>query len=263
MIELSANQYNMVANVFSFTVAAMAIAALFFLVQRSEVLPRYRAGVALLGLIALVTGYNYVRLLQSWQDAYKVVGGTLRSTGIPYSESLRYSDWLLTLPLLLVALVLVLDLKKQQARLRSLVLVLLAAEMVVLGFPSQGSTDLASRWMWWGISLVPYTLILFQLYGSLGAAVKAQPSDARKLAGAARFLILVTLLAYPAIYVLPLVGVTGATATMVTQIGFAAADLVVGGLCTILIYMVASSKTLPEKELAGAAPASAFRGLKV
>lgn len=110
--------------------------------------------------------------------------------------------------------------------------------------------------------MVPFTLIVFQLYASMGAAVKAQSDDARKLTALARFVILLALSVYPAIYLLPILGLVGPTAFVVTQVGLAAADLVASGLCGILIYMIAHSKTLPEKDTAGS-HASALRGLKV
>lgn len=262
MVGLSVNQYYLIANVFAFAIAALGVTGGFLLLQRSEVLQRYRAGVTIAGLVALVSAYNQVRLYQGWNNAFTVVNGTLKSTGVPLADTYGYSNWLLTVPLLLVGLVLVLDLSKRQARLRSLVLILLSAEVVVLGFPGQSSSGVADRWLWWAVAMVPFTLIVFQLYGSMGPAVKAQPDDARKLTGLTRFVILLALSVYPALYLLPLAGVVGPMALVATQIGFVAADLVANGLCGILVYMIASSKTFSEKETAGV-HASAMRGLKV
>lgn len=262
MVGLSVNQFHLVTNVLSFTIAAMGIAGLFFLLQRAEVLPRYRTAITLLGLVALVSTYNYVRIYMSWHGSFTVVNGALRSTGVVYDDTYRYTDWLITVPLLLVALVCALDLSKRQARLRSVVLALLAAEMVVLGFPGQAATDVASRWLWWGIAMVPLALIVFQLFGSMASAIKAQPPEARRLTTMARLLILLAFSVYPAIYLLPLLNVTGPLAVMISQLGFAAADLVANVLGGIVIYMIASSKTFPEKDAMGP-HASALRSLKV
>ena len=262
MVGLSVNQYYLIANVFAFAIAALGVTGGFLLLQRSEVFQRYRAGVTVAGLLALVSAYNHIRLYQSWNSAFSVVNGTLKSTGMLFVDTYRYSDWLLTVPLLLVALVLVLDLSKRQARLRGLILILLAAEMVVLGFPGQASSDASGRWLWWAVAMVPFTLIVFQLYGSMASAVKAQPDDARKLTGLTRFMILLAVSVYPAVYLLPLLGVAEPMAFLVTQISFVAADLVANGLCGILIYMIASSKTFPEKD-AAASHVPALRGLKV
>ena len=262
MAGLSVNQYYLISNVLAFAIAALGVTGGFLLLQRSEVLQRYRAGVTIAGLVALVSAYNHVRLYQGWSKAFTVVNDTLDATGIPLVDTYGYSDWLLTVPLSLVALVLVQDLSKRQARLRSLVLILLSAEMVVLGFPGQSSSDVSGRWLWWAVAMVPFTLIVFQLYGSMGSAVKAQPDDARKLTGLTRFMILLALAVYPTIYLLPLVGVPEPMALVITRVGFVAADLVASGLCGILVYMIASSKTFPEKETAGN-HVPALRGLKV
>lgn len=146
MVGLSVNQYYLITNVFAFAIAALGVTGSFLLLQRFEVLQRYRAGITVAGLVALVSAFNHVRLYQGWNDALTVVNGTLKSTGVPFVDTYRYTDWLLTVPLLLVALVLVLDLSKRQARLRNLVLILLSAEMVVLGFPGQATTDASGRW---------------------------------------------------------------------------------------------------------------------
>lgn len=135
MGELGVIQYDIVVNVFSLTLAAMGVAAAFFLMQRNEVLPRYKMGLTLLGLVAGVSAYFYYRLYGSWTEAFGVMNGTLRSSGTAFNEGLRYAEWLLTAPLLLVALVHVLDMPAQQARLRSTVLGVLAVEMIILRFP--------------------------------------------------------------------------------------------------------------------------------
>lgn len=262
MIDLSASQFHLIENVLSFASAAMGIIGAFLLLQRAEVQPKYRSAITVLGIVALLSAYNHFRLYQSWHGAFAVVNGILQGTGAAYDDSSRYSCWLLSIPLLLVAFVLALDMSKRQALLRGIILASISAEMVVLGLPGQPVSDAATRWLWWAIEMVPFTLILFQLFGSMAGAVKAQADEPRKIAGITRLLISFALSGYSVIYLLPLVGLSTALETVATQAGFAAADVLGFGLCGLLIYMLASSKTQPSKELVTATHAPALRGIR-
>jgi bacteriorhodopsin len=155
---------------------------------------------------------------------------------------------LLTVPLLVIALVLVLDMPARQARLRCLVLGLQAAEMILLGYPGQISTVTSTRWLWWGAAMVPFLIIVQQLYIGLADAVAAQPKEARGLVVAARFMMVLTWCFYPAVYILPLVGVTGSTSFIATQVGYAGADITAKAVYGLLIFMIAYRKTQIERE---------------
>lgn len=253
VLELGYVQYQTVVNVFSFTMTATSIASIFFFLKRQEVLPRYRTAVTLLGLVSFVATCNYLRLLLSWRETFQVVNGAVVQTGVPYDDLYRYADWLLTVPLLLVALVLVLDLPLRQARLRSTILGLLAVEMIVLGYPGQIATTMEKRWLWWIISMVPFLIIIQQLYGGLSAAVRAEPTEARRLISIARLVTVVTWSAYPILYLLPIVFPAGPSAVVATQVGYAAADTVAKAVYGLLICRIAQSKSAAVAEAAAAA----------
>ena len=251
MYELSLNQFNLTATIFSFAIGAMGIAGIFFFAQRSEVLPRYRLSLMLLSLVGLVGAYNYYRLYESWQSSFVIVNGIVRSTGVPYNDIFRYADWLLTVPLLLTAFVFVLDLPARQARLRSGVLVLLSVEMLALGYPSQIASTIETRWLWWGAAMVPFFIIFYQLYVGLAKTMTAEPQEARKLVKGARLLTLLTWSFYPAVSVLPLVGFKGSTMFIATEAGYATADIMSKAVFGVLIYMAAASKSLPRVDMSG------------
>ncbi len=242
-MSISVLQYDLVVNVFSFTMSAMGAAAAFAMLQRQEVLPRYRVAVVLVALVPLVATYNYYRLFEAWQMAFSVSNGVVTSTGRAFNDTYRSADWLVTVPMLVVALVLVLDLPARQAKLRSLVLGIQAAEMILLGYPGQISTLASTRWLWWGAAMVPFAIIVQQLYGGLASAVAAQPAQVRGLVTLARFVTVLTWCFYPAVYVLPLIGVTGTTAFIATQLGYAGADLAAKVGYGLLIYAIAARKS--------------------
>jgi bacteriorhodopsin len=93
--------------------------------------------------------------------------------------------------------------------------------------------------------MVPFLIIVYQLYVSLADAVKSQPAQARGLVVWARFVTVLTWCFYPIVYTLPLVGVTGSTAFVVTQVGYAGADIAAKAVFGLLIYMIAVRKSEP------------------
>ena len=245
MAEISLTQYHIVLNAYSLTIAATGAASAFFLFKRFDVLPRYKTGVTLLGMVSMIAAYNYTRLLASWHEAFTVVGGAVEQTGIPYDDAYRYADWLLTVPMLLVSLVLVLDMPQRQARFRGFVLGTLAMEMIVLGYPGQIATDALTRWLWWTLAMVPFVIIIHQLYFGLAASIRNEPPASRKLVSAARVVTVLAWSVYPVIYVLPLLGLMGTNTFITTQVLYSVADTTAKALYGVLIASIAIVKSQP------------------
>ena len=255
-LDLSVDQFELVGTVFSFAIGLMGIASLFFLLQRSEVAARYRMPVTLLCLISVVATYNYVRIYMSWHDAFAVVNGVVTSTGVPYNDTFRYADWLITVPLLLVAFVTVLDLPPRQVRLRAGILALLGAEMIALGYPGQIATNVEARWLWFGVGMIPFAIILIQLYGSLGQAVNAEPVEGRTAVKLARLGLVLSWPIYAVVYVLPLLGFKGSFVFVGIQAGYAFADISAKALYGVLIWTAAAAKSAPRAGSSAWHPAS-------
>lgn len=245
-MQLTINEFNLVENVFSFAIGLFGVSALFFLLQRNEVARRYRIMMTLLCLVSSVACYNYVRLFEGWNNAFSIVNGEVRNTGHLYDDIYRYADWMVTVPLLLVSLVLSLDLPARQARLRAVLLASLAVEMIALGYPGQVSNSVETRWIWFGISMVPFMLIAYQLLVTLASATNSQPSGVRGLVLSARVLTLVVWCIYPALFVMPLMGLKGTGAFLTTQISYAVADMVAKCCYGALLYMVVARKSALE-----------------
>ena len=257
MIALTLTQVNLVTNVFALTIAAMGAAAAFFFLQRSEVAPRYRIVVSLVGIVCLIDAYNYYRMFEGWTAAYSVVDGTVRATGLQFNDSYRYAAWFLTVPILLIVLVLVMDLPPAQTRLRSIVLGLQAVEMIVLGYPGQLAADPGARWFWWACAMVPFLVIIYQLYIGLAQSIRNQPAEARGLVTTARLTTVLVWCIYPALYLLPMLELTGPLAFVGTQVGYAVADIIAKAVYGVLIYMVAVRKSEAAPVMAGPLPSQA------
>ena len=247
-------QFELVSNAFSFTIAVMGAATIFFFLSRSQVGGAYKTALTLTGLVTLVACYHYVRILESWKTAFAIVNGELTVTGIPFNDAYRYVDWLLTVPLLLIELILVMRLTRAVTIAKSTKLGLLAALMIMLGYPGEIATEAGTRWLWWGLSMIPFTLIVFDLFVGLRASINSQPPAVRDLVNSARLVTVLSWCFYPIVFLFPMIGFTGGDATTAVQIGYTVADIVAKAMFGVLIYNIARRKS--EGELMAPAPAA-------
>ena len=240
---LSPGQYSLVYNAFSFTIAVMGAATVFFFLSRSQVAPAYRTALTVTGLVTLIALYHYVRIFNSWEGAYALADGAMKQTGSKFNDAYRYVDWLLTVPLLLVELILVMRLSGAETRAKATKLGLLAALMVLLGYPGEISSDPGTRWLWWSLAMIPFVIILYDLFVGLKNSLASQPVEVRGLVSAARWLTVVSWLFYPVVFLFPMIGLTGGTATTAVQVGYTVADIVAKAVFGVLIYVIASRKS--------------------
>ena len=85
---------------------------------------KYKCAVLISDLVTFIVAYHYIRIFNSWVDAYsyapsKLVGGAMETgtptlTGVPFNDAYRYMDWLLTVPLLLIKILLVINLPEKE-----------------------------------------------------------------------------------------------------------------------------------------------------
>jgi bacteriorhodopsin len=251
MIEMTVGQYNLIYNAFSFCFATMAAATLFFWFGRGQVAPRYKTALTITGLVTFIAAYHYLRIGQSWDAAYDVVDGTITATGVAFNDAYRYVDWLLTVPLLLVELILVMGLSRQETISRSLRLGALAALMIALGYPGEIATTAGARWFWGIASMIPFLWIIYELFVGLSKAIADQPEDARGLVDTARWVTVLAWAFYPVVYFAGAIGLDGATANTVIQVGYTIADIVAKAAFGVLIYMIAVRKSDASEAASG------------
>ena len=212
---LSPFQYNLIYNAFSFTIATMGAATLFFWLGRSQVAGVYKTALTITGLVTAIAFYHYIRIAESWDAAYTIQDGVVTATGVPFNDAYRYVDWLLTVPLLLVELILVMRLPRQETINRGVRLGGLAALMIVLGYPGEIATDNGTRWLFWALSMIPFLWIVYELFVGLSDAIERQPENAKGLVSTARWVTVGAWLFYPIVFLAPMVGFTGAGAETV------------------------------------------------
>ncbi|MEN9528646.1 MAG: hypothetical protein RI932_519 [Pseudomonadota bacterium] len=244
---LSVFQYSLIYNAFSFALAAMGAATLFLWFGRSQVSDHYKTAVTISGLVCAIATYHYFRIFHSWEAAYQLKDGVLSATGVAFNDAYRYVDWLLTVPLLLIELVLVMRLSREETASKAKKLGFAAALMIILGYPGEIAADVPTRALWGTLSALPFLYIIWELYRGLGESIERQPENVRELIKKARLLTLASWGFYPIVFMAPYINISGALAQTTIQVGYTVADLVAKAVFGIVIWMIAVHKSEAEK----------------
>jgi bacteriorhodopsin len=246
MTAITLGQFELVYNAFSLTIATMGAATIFLWLGRSQVNANYKTALTISGLVTAIAFYHYVRIFDSWDAAYVVTNGVIKPSGKAFNDAYRYVDWLLTVPLLLVELILVMRLSESETWSKGTRLGLLAAAMIVLGYPGEVSQVSSTRWFWWVLAMIPFVVIVRELYIGLGKSIAEQPANVRGLISKARDLTVLSWCFYPVVFVLPMLGLSGSTAATAVQVGYTIADIVAKAMFGVMIYMIAVKKSENE-----------------
>ena len=257
---LTFGQYSFVYNALSFTIAAMGAATIFLFISRSQVSASYKSAVTISGIVCLIALYHYVRIFNSWDSASSVSNGVVRLTGQPFNDAYRYVDWILTVPLLVTELILVMRLPGGESTVKASRLAILAVIMVALGYPGEISNSSATRWIFWALAMIPFLVIVYDLFAGLRDSIAKQPENARNLVSIARWIVVVTWSFYPIVFVLPMLGFSGPGATVGIQVGYSIADVLAKAAFGLFIYAVAVKKSQAEAGEYGRSPRYATAG---
>jgi len=245
--ELSAGQFQLVYNMLSLAIASMLASFAFFVMARQQLAPRFRPAMVLSSLVVLIAGYHYWRIFESWEGAYALgPAATYVATGHAFNDAYRYVDWLLTVPLLMAELVAVLALPAERRGSLMGRLVVASAAMIALGYPGEISADPMTRIVWAVLSTIPFLYILFVLFTELNTAAAKNDAETKVHLRNTQLLLFATWGFYPIAYAMPLLGVSGAVATVALQVGYSLADIAAKCGYGILVYRIARSKMAAE-----------------
>jgi len=245
-------QWNAVYNALSFGIAGMGSATIFYWLQLPNLTKNYRSALIITGLVTGIATYHYVRIFNSWVDAFELKQNgdtyTVTLSGNPFNDAYRYVDWLLTVPLLLIELILVMKLPADETSRLSTNLGIASAVMVALGYPGEIQNELSTRWFWWACAMLPFLYVVFSLVAGLSEATDRQPESAKGLVAQARYLTVFSWLTYPFVYIVKSAGIKGAIATTYEQIGYSIADVVAKAVFGVLIWAIAAEKSKLEEQ---------------
>jgi bacteriorhodopsin len=253
MFDMTASQFDLVYNCLSFTFASMAASTVFFFLRLSSISEKYKSAMTITGLVTFIAAYHYLRIFNSWVDAYKFqpigAGGEVLDpvlSGVPFNDAYRYMDWLLTVPLLLMEIVLVMPLTAEEANSKCWSLGVAAALMICFGYPGELIIEgnLSMRWMYWVAGMLPFGYVVYQLLVGLQAAIKSEPNpDVSAKINRACWFTVISWCTYPIVYIIPMFGVGGAGSVVGIQIGYCAADIISKCGVGILIYQITAAKS--------------------
>ena len=89
MTDFTAAQFALVYNSFSFTIASMGAATLFFWLSRSQVADVYKTALTITGLVTAIACYHYIRIFESWDAAFVIAGGIAKPSGKDFNDAYR------------------------------------------------------------------------------------------------------------------------------------------------------------------------------
>jgi len=256
MYEMTDMQYQAVYNVLSFALASMMATTMYLWFRSFSVLDKYKSAVLISGLVTFIAAYHYIRIFNSWVEAYtyqpaKVVDGTMNIaapslTGIPFNDAYRYMDWLLTVPLLLIEILLVMNLDAQTYSAKAKTLGVGSALMIVSGYYGElvVTGDLTPRWTCWFISMLFFLYIVFELLVGLSDATNSETDpEIKSKIRTAQVMTVISWCTYPIVYLFPMFGIEAAQAVVGIQIGYCASDIISKCGVGLVIYQITYAKS--------------------
>jgi bacteriorhodopsin len=124
--------------------------------------------------------------------------------------------------------------------------------MIVLGYPGEVASSAGVKWAWWIAAMIPFAYIVYVLYTELGARIASESPRVARIVRGMRSLLVVTWLVYPLAYLVPLAGLSEATAEVLRHVGHSVADVVAKPVFGLLLFFAA--KAMTEEGAAAFAP---------
>merc|ERR1712157_661095 len=179
-------------------------------------------------------------------DAYITNHDGPKLTGVPFNDAYRYMDWLLTVPLLLIEILLVMKLEGDNFSSKAWTLGVGSALMIVSGYYGElvVTGDLTPRWVCWFLSMGFFLYIVYELLVGLAAATasEADPEIARKI-HTAQVMTVISWCTYPIVYLLPMFGFSAAKAVVSIQVGYCVSDIISKCGVGLVIYQISYAKS--------------------
>jgi len=227
--------------------------------RSASVAGNYKSAVLISGLVTFIAAYHYIRIFNSWVEAYEYKPGTVSNgameisnpslTGVPFNDAYRYMDWLLTVPLLLVEILLVMNLDARDFSSKASTLGVGSALMIVSGYYGELTVtgDLSNRWICWFLSMMFFLYIVQELLVGLSEATNAEADPViRGKIGTSQVVTVISWCTYPIVYLFPMMGIQASHAVVGIQIGYCASDIISKCGVGLLIYQITYAKSSKE-----------------
>jgi bacteriorhodopsin len=257
-------QFQAVYNILSFSLASMMATTMYLWFRASAVNNKYKSAVIISGLVTFIAAYHYIRIFNSWVESYNYAydasllkGDALTManptlSGKPFNDAYRYMDWLLTVPLLLIEILLVMNLPDEVYSTKAWTLGVGSALMIASGYYGEltVSGNLTPRFVCWVLSMSFFLYIVYEMLVGLAAATKseADPVISGKIR-TAQVMTVISWCTYPIVYLFPFFGIQAATAVVSIQIGYCVSDIISKCGVGLVIYQISYAKSTKQSLL--------------
>jgi sensory rhodopsin len=202
---------------YSFLIAfvGMATATLYFILERSELKPEHKSTATIGALITFIAAINYYYMRAQIAD-----------NGVnDFPTELRYIDWILTTPLLLIKFPILLGLKNSSSLITRLVIADVA--MIVLGY--LGEVDLRENGatsygiIMFILSCVAWLFIIYTLYATMSKSTDGKSAAVKNAFNNMKLFVVIGWAIYPIGYI---IAYLGADLGLLRELVYTYADLI-------------------------------------
>ena len=170
---------------------AMAAGTLYFILERNDLKPEFRNTATYAAVITLVAAIMYYVM----KDTVNFATGPATAADISATVPLRYIDWLITTPLLLIEFALIVAIAG--AAKKGLVARLVIADiiMIVTGYLGEvGEVGSVNSWIYFIVSSLAWVYIIFQI---LGIDISRGSASAQQAVRTMRWFVILGWAIYP------------------------------------------------------------------
>lgn len=240
--------FDIVAQTLTLGFGVMLAALFYFILTMRNIAPRYRMS-SVLSVVVMVSAFLILYFQQqSWVNAFvfnEATGLYERAAEARlFTNGYRYLNWLIDVPMLLLQILFVVEISRQQrARLRNWFF-FSGSMMIITGYIGQfyETTNTTALLIWGAISTVFFLHVLYLIYQVISDAKANLPAPAAKIMGSIWWLFLISWMLYPGGYLMPVLmnseaGVVG------RQLVYTVADISSKVIYGILLGIVAMRRS--------------------
>jgi bacteriorhodopsin len=240
--------YEIVAHTLTLGFGVMLAALFYFILTMRNVAPRYRTS-SVLSVVVMVSAFLILYFQQqSWYNAfaYNAASGMYERIGDArlFSNGYRYLNWLIDVPMLLLQILFVVEISRQQrAKLRNWFF-FSGSMMIITGYIGQfyETTNTAALMIWGAISTVFFVHVLYLIYKVISDAKSTLPAPAARIMGGIWWLFLISWMLYPGGYLMPVL-INSDGGVVVRQLLYTIADISSKVVYGVLLGIVATIRS--------------------
>jgi bacteriorhodopsin len=248
-LQYTAIQHSLMGMMFALALGAHIVGAVWFVHSRASIAPRYRAAPTISLMVMLASGLLFARLALSWQGAFDWNADLERwvQSDALFDNTLRYINWMVTIPLLACQFLIVIDLPRTAVMRNRVLLVASGVAMVLAGMIGQfyETSSTSALLVWGAISTVPFVPLLLIVLKELERGRGQRGPEAARTLRNIQLLFLFAWGLYPLAYLVPAFADTASWA--ITRQGmFTTADILSKVVYGVLLTKVARIRSAED-----------------